>query len=453
MTDNPYTQWMLVENDVCSPLIDKKVIDGIQEQVFTRVLAAMGDGPHPSINLDLEHLQIADYRAFGGVTEQHRQLMSDLHGREPIRPEEMIFLALRSLFQYAWPLPTNEHEILFAATTETALNQTLIQLSLDLANKFSSPEALLPYWGRLVFLRVMSQLPAENVERFGLDRVAFTLVKKAKFNATTFALHNGALVSMNYALEPILKHFNRFLLHYFCTQDYAGPKRLSRAWGAIVPTVLHFWSNVPANEIARSPTAAYQQDMALMAHRLTSDQLDFIMMHELGHVALDHPLRLRSEIATGRDVTMVRHEFELAADAFALGLMRSKLVKTVRARTEAPQSAADEATVTQRMLDALHDYQTGLGAVYLLFCYMDFVQRAGEMLRKRLGNQIEINERMDTHPRASARLERLELVNLAEYLYTSPVQRYAQAFLNSVLSYAEALDDETLLTSLTVPIT
>jgi hypothetical protein len=34
----------------------------------------------------------------------------------------------------------------------------------------------------------MVELPIDNVARFGLDRVACTLVKKAKFNATTFAL-------------------------------------------------------------------------------------------------------------------------------------------------------------------------------------------------------------------------------------------------------------------------
>ena len=36
----------------------------------------------------------------------------------------------------------------------------------------------------------------------------------------------------------------------------------------------------------------------------------------------------------------------------------------------------------------------------------------------------------------------------SEYLYTSPVQRYAQRFLQNVLDYAVALDDEALLASL-----
>jgi hypothetical protein len=54
---------------------------------------------------------------------------------------------------------------------------------------------------------------------------------------------------------------------------------------------------------------------------------------------------------------------------------------------------------------------------------------------------------MDSHPRASARLERLELANLDEYLYTSPIERYARIFLQDVLDYASALDDESLFNS------
>ena len=79
---------------------------------------------------------------------------------------------------------------------------------------------------------------------------------------------------------------------------------------------------------------------------------------------------------------------------------------------------------------------------------MDFIQRAGELLRDRLDAQIDIREQMDSHPRASARLERLKLINLGEYLYTSPLQRYAQGFLQNILDYAVALDDEALLASL-----
>ena len=39
-------------------------------------------------------------------------------------------------------------------------------------------------------------------------------------------------------------------------------------------------------------------------------------------------------------------------------------------------------------------------------------------------------------------------MNLGEHLYTSPLQRYARDFLQAVLDYAAALNDEELLASL-----
>jgi hypothetical protein len=71
----------------------------------------------------------------------------------------------------------------------------------------------------------------------------------------------------------------------------------------MVPTVLHFWSDVVATRLTLASTILYEEEMGLLAHRLTAEQLDFIVMHELGHVALDHPVRLKSEYALARDVT------------------------------------------------------------------------------------------------------------------------------------------------------
>ena len=102
-----------------------------------------------------------------------------------------------------------------------------------------------------------------------------------------------------------------------------------------------------------------------MAHRLTTDQIDFIM-HDLGHVALDHPGRLRAESKTGCDATTLRHEFEFAADVFALGLMRSKLVKEVRAKSTIPKATEAESNPVDQVTVSLREYQQGLGAAYLL---------------------------------------------------------------------------------------
>lgn len=445
MTQNNYARWIGEDNDRCLPVIDTKKLDVLMYGPYAHLMGTIGPGPKPAIALDMEHLQVADYRTFEGVSEVQRQYIEKLHAAEPIRPEEMLFLGLQSLFIVSWPEPESAADLEFAATYHLILNKWLLETSLDPAEKFRAPAALLPYWGRLSFLRLMVELPEGHVLRYGLDKVACALVKRAKFNATTFALDDGPLIGANYALEPILKHLNKYLLHYFSSREMAGPKRLSRAWEGILPIVLHFWSDVSATKITRSTVTLYGENIGATVHRLTADQVDFIMMHELGHVALDHPKRLRAEKAAGHDINTVRHEFEFAADAFALGLMRSKLVASTRIATEAPDRSPEERV--SRVTDGLHDYQSALGAAYLLFVYMDFIQRTGELLQAKLGEQVRLREQMDTHPRASLRLDRLELTNLGEYLYTSPLERYSRQFFNSVLDYASSLDDEELLQS------
>ncbi|RWF67351.1 hypothetical protein [Mesorhizobium sp.] len=446
MFNNPYSGWLKSDNDLCKSVIPSEEVQAILREVGLRVFQVAGPGPKPVVALDLEHLQVADYAAFEKLTSRQRQQIAMLHTGSPIRPEEMVFLALKSLFQFVWPEPTSEDDIRYACYYHSALNDILVNRALDLASAFSSPEALLPYWGRLAFLRVMVDLPPDNISRFGLEGVACTLVKRPKLNATTIAIEGGSLICMNYALEPILKHLNTFLLHFHSTKDWSGPDRLSRAWEGIVPTVLHFWADIAVTRITRNPIPIYEEATAYLAHQMTADQLSFIVMHELGHVALDHPQRLSKEQATGYDVTVIRNEFEFAADAFALGLMRSRFIVRTRVAIGAAVEA-EQLLVGPRVNSMLHVYQSQLGSVYLLFTYMDFVQRAGELLRHRLNGRTGINARMDTHPNAKQRLDRLELMNLGEYLYTSQLQRYATEFLQSVLDHAAALNDDALFAS------
>ncbi|MDH7806861.1 MULTISPECIES: hypothetical protein [unclassified Rhizobium] len=452
MTDNPYTRWISSDLNLSKPVIAGDVLNRIPLIVGTRVFEMMGEGPLPKIMLDFEHLQVVDYTTFEGLTPGQQRKIAALHSSDLIRPEEMVFLALTSLFHFVWPKPESEDDLRYAASYHWVLNDVLVSQALELTGSFSKPDGLLPYWGRLAFLRVMSELPPEHIIRFGLDKVACVLVKKPKFNAMTIALDEGPLICMNYALEPILKHLNMFLLHFYDSADLAGPKRLPRAWNGILPTVLHFWSEVTATKIVKVPTMIFDEGIAATVHQMTADQIDFILMHEIGHVALNHPRRLKAELDSHRDATVLRHEFEFGADAFALGLMRSRFMEGARARAKQPHGEREPRDTDDDITALLHDYQRRLGSVYLLFTYMDFIQRAGELLRDRLGTSVRLNSRMDTHPRAADRLERLELINLGEYLYSSPIKRYAHDFLQSVLDYAENMDESELLDGVTAAI-
>jgi len=442
--DNPYRGRVNEDLALSEVVITSDALQAIPAEVRFHATRLEGDGPKPKVVIDFEHLQVVNYAAFEGLSDWQRQQITDLHAGDPVRPEEMVFLALKSMFQFIWPEPNDPDDARFAAATHAALTAVLARRASDVARPFALPEGLLPYWGRLAFLRVMGELPLDNIERFGLDRVACTLVKKNKFNAMTIVGPDGSLICMNYALEPILKHLNAILLHFFGTKELAGPKRMARAWNAFLPVVLHFWSDIAATNLMREPIILYENQTGVLGHALTADQLDFILMHELGHVALDHPRRLQAERKRADNVTVLRHEFEFAADGFALGLMRSELINQVKAVLQGDRRSSDDGGVGT-MTASLLGLQRRLGSAFILFTFMDFIQRAGEMLRHRNDGRLRINDRMDTHPRAAARLERLELMNLGEYLYTSPLQRYATTFCTDVLDYAAGLDQAELV--------
>jgi len=448
MGGNHYERCLTTDNNYCLPVITQEQIAKILWTVDAGACQELGEGARPQLDLDLEHLQVVDYGAFDDVNDEQRQRIKTLHRDAPIRPEEMVYLALRSLFGFSWPKPQSEDDIRRAASYEFRLNKCLVSTALELSSKFSLTGALLPYWGRLSFLRVMSKLPTENVQRYHLDRVACTLIKRQKFNATTFMAKEGPLIGLNVALEPILKHLNRYILHYFHSEDMAGAARLGRAWTGIAPTVLHFWADVSASRLTGSSSILFDVEMTRLAHALTADQVDFILMHELGHIALDHPQRLQRELTIGENTTTIRHECEFVADAFAFGLLRSRIINTLRYSQDPNRRSRRRAVRSSLVSGALQTYQSHLCAVYLLFTYMEFIERAGLLLKNRLGNRIKFREHMDSHPTASARLDRLELANLGELLYTSQLIRYTKGLFENILNYADGLDDETLFGSI-----
>ena len=90
-TDNPYQRLTADEMVLCKPLLTGDEFQAIPLEVHARVFHLMGEGPKARVLTDLEHLQVADYGAFEGLSEGQRKQISDLHVGHPIHPEEMVF--------------------------------------------------------------------------------------------------------------------------------------------------------------------------------------------------------------------------------------------------------------------------------------------------------------------------------------------------------------------------
>lgn len=438
--NNRYTKHFASDNALCKPVLAWEKIDTILLHAQSIAEAVVGTGPAPKVSLDLEHLQVADYADFPPVPQQ-QQAIRRLQAAEPIRTDEMAYLALRSLICLHWDKPQSESDIQRAAAYDKALEIALTEASLSVSGALARPEALLPYWGRLGFLRVMATIPDEQIEAQRLDRFSCVLLKDPAFNARSFQYEDHGLVGLNFALEPILKSLNRMLLHFFHTQDMAGPRRLERAWASLVPTVAYFWSHAAVAANRLSPLhILFDEEMAQTAHMLTASQVDFIVRHELGHLVLDHGRRLRA-VSGGVEAKALRHEFEFAADAFAQGSLRSALYSRLRSNL---QWAEGPAGADGKGLEALQDHQKEVSGVRLLFTYMDAVDQIGQLLKRRLGNAIPFRKQMDSHPSPRERLARLDAFHVGEHAPTSQLLRYADGFFADILAYADRLNDTEL---------
>ncbi len=446
---NLYTQYFVTDNALCLPVLRQEQFAEIFRRTQQIAESMEGEGSTPKVSLDMEHLQVADYATFPPITQQQQEAIRRLQAAQPIRTDEMAYLALRSLIGLFWEEPQSEDDLRRAAAYDIALEMVLTEVSPSVAQALAQHDAPLPYWGRLGFLRVMGTIPDEQIEALRLDRFACVLLKDPAFNARSFQYEDHGLVGLNFALEPILKNLNRMLLHFFHTQEMAGPRRLERAWASLAPVVAYFWARGAVATNRLSPIhVLFDESMASHAHAITASQVDFIIRHELGHLALDHAKRLREVKDDTEAKVALRHEFEFAADAFAQGSLRSALYSQLRVNLQWIQEPTSAVEADRKGLEALHEHQREVSGVRLLFIYMDTVDQMGQLLKRRIGDAIRFRAQLDSHPSPRERLTRLDVFHVGEYAPTSELLRYAEGFFADVLDYANKLDEAALVAPL-----
>lgn len=442
--ENKYSKYLVSDNSLCIPVLPQENLAVILLRTHELAEKIIGDGEKPKVAYDLEHLQVAEYTNFPPITDQQKEEIQRITARQPIRSEEMAFLALRSLIDLFWDDPQSEDDIRRAAAYDLALEKTLKEVSPYVGKSLAKHDSPLPYWGRLGFLRVMTTIPDEQIDALDLQQVSCVLIKDPAFNARSFQYTDFGLIGLNFALEPILKGLNRMLLHYFHSQSMSGPKRLERAWNSILPIVAYFWAqgNVAVNRLSQFHML-FNQDMVSYAHSITASQIDFIIRHELAHLVLDHGRQIKV-LQNSKAKDKLRHEFEFEADAFAQNSLRSVLYNGIRSHLQWGDKKENDEIVEKKMLEVLHGHQAEVSGVRLLFTYMDTIDKIGKLLKSKLGDSIRFRSTLDTHPTPSERLRRLDTFQFGEDPPTSKLLRYADSFFTDVIDYASDLDDEAI---------
>jgi hypothetical protein len=111
MTENYYIRCSRTDIDLCEPVVSKDEMEKILKSVDYYIRQLQADGTRPTITLDFEHLQVVDYGVFDRVTDGQREHIRQLHSDAPVRSEELVFLALRSIISFDWEMPKSEDDI------------------------------------------------------------------------------------------------------------------------------------------------------------------------------------------------------------------------------------------------------------------------------------------------------------------------------------------------------
>ncbi|MFP8845529.1 hypothetical protein ACLILW_17820 [Shewanella baltica] len=426
--NNIYLQLMGKENDLCMPVMDVEYLQGLP--MYAAQLAGLGEGTKiPKIILDLEQIQVLDYTSISTVSDEQINVINDKLKKIPPAPDELAFLALKSLYTYAWCEIETQKEFESAIETEQALNYLITKQAMELASDIMYQDAKLPYWIRLSQLRVMSKIPQDVISSGKLDKVACYPIKSLFFNANSTMFRDGTdpLIGFNYTLEPILKMLNRIMIHFYSSQHLAGEIRIQRAWKELLPIVKFLLGTTSAYEVTPNAILFSVED-AQLAQNISADQVDFIMLHELGHILNNHPFQLDELKGTEGEVES-RHKLELNADSFAHQVYKKWLLLD------------DDESLDFK----LGEYANLIEGSQLLFIYMNFLEFAKDKVAS-FSNVSARPSLSDTHPSASLRLEHLNA--LTGIKSRSDRVGYATKLFQQIIDYVTDASEEEVLSDM-----
>ncbi|MBV7297025.1 hypothetical protein [Enterovibrio paralichthyis] len=435
MRTNIFSNFLSTDNDLCKPLVPQEQL----AKILYEASAVLKYDVKPTFYLDLEQLMVVDYSELPLLTKSQKEYILEQLRKSPLDPDDLAFFSLRSLFGTCWQSPQSNDDINKAMAYEFSLIGAISRHSTELSGELIYQDACLPYWIRMSFLRILSRIPKETIDKYDLEKVACFPIKKTSFNATSIILDDGAVIGFNYALEPILKLVNRYFFHYYSTQEYAGERRLERAWSEILPVVLHFSKGLKAIKLTSFPLL-FDEEIVKDVQAYTAEQIDFIMSHELGHIIHKHQLKFK-DVKGKENEVLIRHLYEFQADIFASEILRSRMVNGLRYLLN-PNRLKEDNEPQKYLNEAINEivgYCSQVESTRLLFIYLDFIERANDLLRVKLSGLVDIPKTSGTHPSAMERYDNLLTSCLIDVSHESESVIYAKSFFESVLEYANGL--------------
>ena len=156
--------------------------------------------------------------------------------------------------------------------------------------------------------------------------------------------------------------------------------------------------------------------------------------------------RTRRVAGMQRDIAKFEERAKTLVDAFASDLLGPRAPNQLQYSAGPNRNTSENGTAEEGEKasdESVCEYE----AVCLLFIYMRFIDEAGQLLKRRFGDRKAFKDRLDTHPKARDRLDRLDIMRLGGVSHPTALLAYAMSFFDKVLAYVGELPEDELIGS------
>lgn len=396
--------------------------------------------------LDLDQIQAGQYQKLKKFNSEEQKIVDDVINKSNIDSRTLIYLSLRSMFTLVWDQFETVEDIKVVLELETMFSRILIENSKEIADEYKEI-SFYPYWARLNLLQLLSQLNLNNPEFEILNNLTCCILPSKDLNANLFSLPEGSIIGLDYALDPLLKFFNTFVLHYYSTKDYAGPCRISRAFNDILPFILYFIYDLSIHKF-QYQVPLFNIDIATTSKSFTYHQVTFLVAHEIGHLVLNHHGKSNSfhfnSKTSDLEAKIINrdHFLEFEADIFGLNFFRSKVLNEMRYNLNRKNLKDKKDKERLKLIDTTLNTQfESIQSVRCLFLIMSFIERSVDYILQITNGNMPIK----THPSALNRLNRLKLIDSFDIPVKEGIELYYEEFLGLIHDFLKEKPVEDLI--------
>jgi hypothetical protein len=417
----------ILEGDILNP-ISKAMLQEVLTQVRHQV-PQLWDSV--SFIFDADQLQFLDYSSTICCKEEQLPIVSVINNNSSFNTLNVACQTLESAIGFYWKWPSTESELFAFKSGSRAIKMAIQSSNTLLSKHFKDSTSILPYWGYGMYQDAIKIVAASDAS---WSAPAFTFSKDRNIFAQCHSYPEAQVITMGFCVKPILDFVNATILSFWDTRFISGPKRSKRLWTELLPVVLYLMNKLENLSHATLTAPLLFSKASLSSSRsMTASQIQFILLHELGHLRLDHIRKKNSGDPEFAD----QFAMEFEADLFAARSLITEISNPVGA-TYLIGSAEELGQAEGKSSQGISRGE----AIHCLFLFLKFFEESKLIIKKKILEERSV-KKIPTHPSPSDRLKKFKSIFGADCNISTELVEYWRIQLIDATRYAleQSADD------------